>query len=139
MKKFILLFLMVFPITKLWSQNPFMFEEQKPVENRNFRIPLIGETAPAFTAESTKGKIKFPEDFGRSWKIVFSHPQDFTPVCTTEILELANLQSQFDKLGVKIVALSTDQLITHEQWIKAMEGLSIPGQNACKNRFSSCC
>ena len=123
MKKLLVFTLFVLSVTRLWSQDAILFEEPKPVENRNFRIPLIGETAPSFTAETTNGEIKFPADFGRSWKILFSHPQDFTPVCTTELLELANLQDQFDKLGVKIVAVSTDRLDTHEQWKKAMESL----------------
>ena len=60
MKKLIFLMLFVFSVTKLWSQDPFLFEEQKPVEDRNFRIPLIGETAPSFKAESTNGELKFP-------------------------------------------------------------------------------
>jgi peroxiredoxin (alkyl hydroperoxide reductase subunit C) len=123
MKNIIFISLFVLSVTKLWSQDPFLFEEPKQPEDRNFRIPLIGETAPSFVAESTKGELKFPEDYGRKWKVLFSHPQDFTPVCTTEILELANLQSQFDKLGVKLVAVSTDRLSTHEQWKKAMESL----------------
>jgi len=122
MKKLILFILVAFTMTKLWSQDPFLFEEPKTTEPKN--IPLIGDNAPAFTAQSTNGEVKFPGDYGRSWKILFSHPQDFTPVCTTELLELANLQDQFDKLGVKVLAISTDRLTTHEQWKKAMEGLS---------------
>ena len=110
MKKLLVLTLFVFSVTKLWSQDPFLFEEPRQPEDRNFKIPLIGDKAPSFTAESTNGEINFPADFGRSWKILFSHPQDFTPVCTTELLELADLQSQFDKLGVKVVAVSTDRL-----------------------------
>jgi peroxiredoxin (alkyl hydroperoxide reductase subunit C) len=121
MKKLILFILVTFTVTKLWSQDPFLFEGPKTTESRN--IPLIGDKAPAFIAQSTNGEIKFPGDYGRSWKILFSHPQDFTPVCTTELLELANLQDQFDKLGVKVLAISTDRLSTHEQWKKAMEGL----------------
>jgi len=112
-----------------------LFEPQKPVEDRNFRIPLIGETAPSFKAESTNGEIKFPDDYGKSWKILFSHPQDFTPVCTTELLELAHLQSQFDQMGAKIVAVSTDRLSTHEQWKKAMESLAYKDREAVKIEF----
>lgn len=67
---------------------------------RNF-IPMIGDTAPEFTAESTHGIINFPADFGNNWKIIFSHPRDFTPVCSTELLELANAQSEFAKLGAR--------------------------------------
>lgn len=135
MKKLLMFTLIAFSVTKLWSQDPFLFEEQKPVEDRNFRIPLIGETAPSFIAQSTNGEIKFPDDYGRNWKILFSHPQDFTPVCTTELLELANLQSQFDKLGVKVVAISTDRLTTHEQWKKAMESLMYKDRQAVKIEF----
>ncbi|HZY24231.1 MAG TPA: peroxiredoxin [Bacteroidales bacterium] len=121
MKKLILFILVAFSMTKLWSQDPFLFEEPKTTEPKS--IPLIGDKAPAFIAQSTNGEVKFPGDYGRSWKILFSHPQDFTPVCTTELLELANLQDQFDKLGVKVLAVSTDRLTTHEQWKRAMEGL----------------
>jgi peroxiredoxin (alkyl hydroperoxide reductase subunit C) len=124
MKKLIIFILVASVVPKLWAQDPFLFEEPtQPVEDRNFRIPLIGETAPSFTAESTNGEVNFPADYGKNWKILFSHPQDFTPVCTTELLELANLQGKFDNLGVKVVAISTDRLSTHEQWKKAMEGL----------------
>jgi len=135
MKKIIFFALLAFSVTKLWSQDPLLFDDQKPVEDRNFRIPLIGETAPSFTAESTNGELKFPGDYGKSWKVLFSHPQDFTPVCTTEILELANLQSQFDKMGVKLVAVSTDQLDTHEQWKNAMESLAFKDRSAVKIEF----
>ena len=135
MKKIIFFTLFAFSVTKLWSQDPFLFEEPKPVEDRNFRIPLIGELAPSFTAQSTNGEVRFPQDFGKSWKVLFSHPQDFTPVCTTEILELANLQSQFEKLGVKLVCVSTDQLSTHEQWKKAMESLVYKDRSNVKINF----
>jgi peroxiredoxin (alkyl hydroperoxide reductase subunit C) len=135
MKKLILFSLLAFSVTKLWSQDPFLFEEPKAPEDRNFRIPLIGEKAPSFRAETTTGELKFPEDYGRSWKILFSHPQDFTPVCTTELIELADLQSQFDKLGVKVVAISTDRLATHEQWVKAMEGLTYKDRKPVKIEF----
>ena len=93
MKKILLFIVATLFVTQLWSQNESM-SSTKPVikEDRNFRIPLIGESAPSFTAESTNGTINFPDDFGRKWKILFSHPQDFTPVCSTEILQLASMQ-----------------------------------------------
>jgi peroxiredoxin 2/4 len=110
-------------------------QASRSVEDRNFRIPLIGETAPSFTAESTNGTINFPDDFGRKWKVLFSHPQDFTPVCSSEILELAHLQDQFDKLGVKVAVVSTDNLATHEQWKKALETDKIDKRGSVEIKF----
>jgi peroxiredoxin (alkyl hydroperoxide reductase subunit C) len=94
---------------------------RRKTDVRNFRIPLIGEMTPSFTAESTAGKINFPLDFGSSWKVILSHPMDFTPVCSTELIELANLQGEFENLGVRIMVVSTDPLETHKQWKKALE------------------
>jgi len=88
------------------------------------KIPLIGSKAPKFSANSTHGKITFPNDFGKSWKILFSHPADFTPVCSSELLELANLQSTFDKLGVKIAIISTDKVEVHKMWEAHLEELN---------------
>jgi peroxiredoxin 2/4 len=136
MKKLLLFVVLAFSVTQLWSQNESVSSAQaKPKEDRNFRIPLIGETAPSFTAESTNGTINFPSDFGHKWKLLFSHPQDFTPVCTTEILELAYLQDQFDKLGVKLVVVSTDPLDTHVQWKKSMESLNLNNRGPVKIKF----
>lgn len=87
------------------------------------RIPLIGSKAPSFTLKSTNGKITFPEGFGDNWKILFSHPQDFTPVCTSELLELAYFQNEFDKMGVKVAVISTDDLKTHNSWKQHLEEL----------------
>jgi len=130
MKKFLLFVVMIFSVAQLWSQ------VEKTTEDRTkFRIPLIGESAPSFTAESTNGTINFPTDFGRKWKVLFSHPQDFTPVCTTEILELAYLQSEFDKLGVKLVVVSTDALSMHDQWKKSMESLNLNNRGQVKIKF----
>ncbi len=127
MKKVFLIILVVFSVTQLWAQ------EKK--EDRNFRIPLIGEQAPSFTANATTGTVNFPADFGRNWKILFSHPQDFTPVCSSEILELANIQGEFDKLGVKLVVLSADPVSTHNDWKKALESLSFKGRTPVKIKF----
>lgn len=85
------------------------------------RIPMLGESAPAFLSNSTNGEFEFPRDFGESWKILFSHPGDFTPVCTSEIMHLAKMQEEFDSLGVKIAVISTDNLSTHYQWKQSME------------------
>jgi peroxiredoxin 2/4 len=90
---------------------------------RNYRIPLIGEKAPSFTAESTEGTINFPDDFNTNWKLILSHPMDFTPVCSSELIELANLQEEFEKLGISMIIVSTDQLETHIQWKKTLERL----------------
>lgn len=84
-------------------------------------IPLIGCDAPAFTAETTNGTLHFPDDYGSKWKILFSHPQDFTPVCTTELLELARLQERFDALGIKVAVISTDTKERHLMWQNSME------------------
>lgn len=136
MKKILLFIVMCLFVTNLRSQSGSMSSTQsKTKEDRNFRIPLIGESAPSFTAESTNGTINFPTDFGRYWKILFSHPQDFTPVCTTEIIELANLQGEFDKLGIKLLVVSTDALDTHVQWKKSMESLNLNNSGSVKIKF----
>ena len=87
------------------------------------KIPLIGSEAPSFKANTTQGKMKFPNDYGKSWKILFSHPQDFTPVCSSEILGLANLQPEFEELDVKIAIISTDDVEQHNMWVAYLEEL----------------
>lgn len=99
------------------------------------RIPLIGDTAPSFEAYTTNGKLKFPDDFGKSWKILFSHPADFTPVCTTEIMQLAKMQEDFKALGVKIAVISTDNLASHQQWKSAMEDFIKNGEGIGEIEF----
>ena len=76
-----------------------------------------GDVAPDFTAQTTEGTIKFHEWLGNSWGVLFSHPADFTPVCTTELGEVAKLRSQFDKRDVKVMAISADPLESHTKWI----------------------
>jgi len=78
----------------------------------------LGDTAPDFTAESTEGKINFHEYLGNSWGILFSHPADYTPVCTTELGAVAKLKEEFKKRNTKVIALSVDGLESHKGWVK---------------------
>jgi peroxiredoxin 2/4 len=111
----------MFLFERFFSQDGSIVRPLRKADNRNFRIPLIGEQAPSFIAETTEGTINFPSDFGSNWKLILSHPMDFTPVCSTELIEMANIQEEFEKLGVKILTISTDPLDTHKQWKKALE------------------
>lgn len=86
-------------------------------------IPLIGSKAPQFKANSTHGEITFPNDYGKKWKILFSHPADFTPVCSSELLELAYLQPVFERLDVKVAVISTDEVEIHKMWENHLEEL----------------
>lgn len=99
------------------------------------KIPLIGSQAPSFTAKSTDGKITFPDGFGDSWKILFSHPQDFTPVCSSELLELAYMQDEFDQLGVKVAVISTDDIDQHNMWKAHLEELDYKNRGIQKIEF----
>jgi alkyl hydroperoxide reductase subunit AhpC len=81
----------------------------------------IGDTAPDFTAETSEGKIDFYDWLGDSWGVLFSHPKDFTPVCTTELGYLAGIKPEFDRRGVKIIGLSVDPLGKHAQWSQDIE------------------
>ena len=81
----------------------------------------IGDQAPDFEAESTEGRIKFHEWLGDDWGVLFSHPKDFTPVCTTELGYMANAKPEFDKRGVRIIGLSVDPADKHEEWAKDIE------------------
>ena len=81
----------------------------------------LGDTAPDFEADTTEGRIRFHDWLGDSWGVMFSHPRNFTPVCTTELGYLANIKPEFDKRGVKIIGLSVDPVGNHEQWSRDIE------------------
>ena len=81
----------------------------------------LGDEAPDFTADSTEGELKFHEYLGDSWGVLFSHPKDFTPVCTTELGYMAKLKPEFDKRNVKIVGLSVDPVDKHSTWAQDIE------------------
>ena len=84
----------------------------------------INDVAPDFTAESTQGPIRFHEWIGDNWAVLFSHPKDFTPVCTTELGAVANLESQFAQRGAKVIGLSVDKVDDHTKWAKDIEDIS---------------
>jgi thioredoxin-dependent peroxiredoxin len=81
----------------------------------------IGSVAPDFEQDSTAGKIKFHDWIGKGWCVLFSHPKDFTPVCTTELGRAANLKAEFDKRGAKMIAISVDSVDSHKKWIPDIE------------------
>src|SRR5437763_13488510 len=91
-------------------------------------MPLeIGDTAPDFEAETTEGKIRFHDWIGDSWALLFSHPKDFTPICTTELGYMAKIKPEFDTRNVKIIGLSVDPVGDHAKWandIKETQGLA---------------
>lgn len=105
------------------------------VNAQDVSIPQIGVKAPSFTAKSTEGIINFPSDYGKKWKILFSHPKDFTPVCSSEILELAHEQKSFEKLGAQLVIVSTDVLQLHHSWKEALEEVDYPGREPVNIKF----
>ena len=84
-------------------------------------MPTIGDTAPNFTAQTTEGTIDFHDWIGDSWAVLFSHPRDFTPVCTTELGYMASIEPDFAKRGVKIIGLSVDPVDNHAKWAQDIE------------------
>jgi peroxiredoxin (alkyl hydroperoxide reductase subunit C) len=89
--------------------------------NESVSIPRIGEKAPSFKAVTTQGEINFPEDYSGSWVILFSHPADFTPVCTSEFMTFASMEKKFNQANCKLVGLSVDGLFSHIAWLRTIK------------------
>ena len=90
-------------------------------ENQVFAMPRIGDKAPEFKAVTTQGEINFPSDYKGSWVILFSHPADFTPVCTSEFMTFASLEKKFNEANCKLVGLSVDGLYSHIAWLRTIK------------------
>ena len=99
------------------------------------RMPLIGDPAPAFTAVTTQGPINFPEDYKGKWVILFSHPADFTPVCTTEFMTFARMADDFKALNTELIGLSVDSLYAHIAWLRKIEELEWNGMKNMEIKF----
>lgn len=91
------------------------------METQIISMPRIGEKAPSFKAITTQGEINFPADYKGKWVIFFSHPADFTPVCTSEFMTFATLEEKFGKVNTKLVGLSVDGLYSHIAWLRAIK------------------
>lgn len=92
-------------------------QEKKEV----YSMPLIGDNAPAFKAVTTQGEISFPEDYKGKWVVLFSHPADFTPVCTTEFMTFASMKEEFAALNTELIGLSIDSLYAHIAWLRTIK------------------
>lgn len=93
------------------------------MEEQVVRMPLIGDPAPEFNAVTTQGNIHFPQDYKGKWVILFSHPADFTPVCTTEFMTFASMMDDFKALNTELVGLSVDSLYAHIAWLRKIKEL----------------
>jgi len=91
------------------------------MENQINPMPRIGDKAPSFKAVTTQGEINFPEQYVGNWVILFSHPADFTPVCTSEFMTFASMQNQFEEANCKLVGLSVDGLFSHIAWLRTIK------------------
>jgi peroxiredoxin 2/4 len=96
-------------------------EEKTNLQEEVVRMPLIGDPAPAFRAKTTMGELNFPEDYKGKWVILFSHPADFTPVCTTEFMTFAYMQEDFRSLNTELIGLSIDSIYAHIAWLRTIK------------------
>jgi len=99
------------------------------------RMPLIGDDAPSFQAKTTQGEINFPKDYVGKWVILFSHPADFTPVCTTEFMTFATMMQEFKSLNTELVGLSVDSIYAHIAWLRKIKDLEYKGMKNVEVTF----
>lgn len=99
------------------------------------RMPMIGEQAPSFKAKTTQGEINFPEDYKGKWVILFSHPADFTPVCTTEFMTFATMAEEFKAINTELVGLSVDSLYAHIAWLRKIQELEFKNMKNVEVNF----
>ena len=106
------------------------------MEKQTYAMPLIGDQAPAFEAETTQGKIRFPEDYKGKWVVLFSHPSDFTPVCTSEFVMFGALQREFDALNCRLLGLSVGTNASHIAWLRSIrDRIEFKGHRNVSLRF----
>ena len=114
-------------------------DREKTMENTSNvtynRMPLIGDIAPSFNAVTTQGNINFPEDYKGKWVILFSHPADFTPVCTTEFMTFASMADEFKAMNTELVGLSVDSLYAHIAWLRRIQELEWKGMKNVEVKF----
>ena len=99
------------------------------------RMPMIGDPAPEFRAITTMGKVDFPKDYKGSWVVLFSHPADFTPVCTTEFIGFSKMAEEFAEINTKLIGLSIDSLHSHLAWSRSIEDIDLDGNGTVKVKF----
>lgn len=116
------------------NERRLIMEDNKTMEMQK-PMPLIGDPAPEFRAMTTMGKIDFPQDYKGSWVVLFSHPADFTPVCTTEFITFARMADEFAELNTKLIGLSIDSLHSHLAWAKSIEDIDYKGGGKVKLPF----
>jgi peroxiredoxin (alkyl hydroperoxide reductase subunit C) len=106
------------------------------MENTVISMPRIGDKAPSFKAVTTQGEIQFPEQYAGKWIILFSHPADFTPVCTSEFMTFASLEDKFSELNCQLVGLSVDGLYSHIAWLRTIrEKIEYKGMKNVEVKF----
>lgn len=104
-------------------------------QEERFTMPLLNDPAPEFVASTTKGEIHFPQDYKGKWVILFSHPADFTPVCTTEFMTFASMAEDFKAINTELIGLSIDSLFSHIAWIRRIEEIEFKGMKNIKIDF----
>ena len=105
------------------------------MEETIYKMPLIGDKAPSFRAVTTQGDIDFPKDYEGKWAILFSHPADFTPVCTTEFMTFASLADEFKALNTELIGLSVDSLYSHIAWLRKIQEIKYKDMENIEVKF----